>query len=96
MAGGSQLPAALAATAPTLLLSPKEEAVKEQIAQDFLDEFADEAKEKMGGSEEPVINAEKWVPAQKRADDRLRVLLGDVAYIQQNLETARAALTSEE
>ncbi|HEX8310842.1 MAG TPA: hypothetical protein VF614_05960 [Chthoniobacteraceae bacterium] len=86
----------MAATAPTLLLSPKEEAVKEQIAQDFLDEFADEAKEKMGGSEEPVINAEKWVPAQKRADDRLRVLLGDVAYIQQNLETARAALTSEE
>jgi hypothetical protein len=92
MAQGSQLPAALSATVPNLQLSPAEEAVKEQIAQEFLEEIS-EADPAAEAEDERVVTAEEWTPAQRRADDRLRLLLGDLAYVQQNLETAREALS---
>ncbi len=85
---GVQAPVAMSPTNPALGFSPQQEALKNQIMNQFLQELDAVAASSAG--QDAIANA--WASGQKRADERFRVLFGEAAYQKQGVKIARESV----
>lgn len=89
LAPGMLAPAAVATTHEALPLNPAQETLKEKIADEF-------AREIEGALADPITTSkalgETWSHAQKRADERFRLMFGNAAFVKQSAAAAREAM----
>jgi hypothetical protein len=90
---GMQAPAAVMPTDPALPLTPRQETLKAGMARDFL---AVIDRVQSDPAHPPELLGDTWIAAQRRADERFRLMFGDAAYLRQSAAAARAALPGRE
>lgn len=83
---GVLVPVALAPSASSVGLSPRQENLKNGIANKFLDEMQN------APAEDPEVLSRQWSDKQEEADISYRKLFGDIAYQRQSLDNAKAGL----
>jgi hypothetical protein len=81
-----QMPAAMADTLPATVQTEEQAAAWEKVRADFVNAIG-------GEDQDPASPAyrRRWFPAQSEADQRFRLLFGDNAFVQHQLQAAHQA-----